>query len=52
MDKSKDLEKPIAHIITKTKPLRNPPQQPKFNMRGSQVKSIPNKVHKTGGRGR
>jgi hypothetical protein len=52
MDKSLDTDKPIAPIPSKAKPPRNPPQQAKFNIRGNQVKSLPNKVHKTGGRGR
>jgi len=52
MDNSKDSEKTIEQVIKKSKIPRNPPQQNKFNIRGNQVKSLPTKVHKTGGRGR
>ncbi len=52
MNKSKDSDKTITPVITKFKTPRNQPQQNKFNIRSNQIKSLPNKVHKTGGRGR
>jgi hypothetical protein len=48
---SKNISEPVKSEPTKIKSPRTFPQQNKFNMRGSQVKSLPHKVHKTGGRG-
>jgi hypothetical protein len=50
-DSSSKTTKPTK-IKTENKPPKTFPQQNKFNVRGNQVKSLPHKVHKTGGRGR
>jgi len=49
MDKSLNKETPIINKKQQPKAVVTPP---KFNIRGNQIKTLPNKVHKTGGRGR
>ena len=50
--KSTDPTKPADVKAKATKPPKTFPQQNKFNVKGSQVRSLPHKMHKTGGRGR
>ena len=53
-DGSSILKNPNESIKSEPKKVKTPrtfPPQNKFNLRDSQVKSLPHKIHKTGGRG-